>query len=126
MKAARAEWYPTVDLNGYYGDAGPTLNNSHGVFRHRRTQFQYFQRGRIRADVERARAALKQRSDELADLGAQIELSAESFLTQSAADQVAVAQDNLGLANQTLQQARDRFSAGVADNDRSGAGAGRR
>ena len=35
---------------------------------------------------------------------------------QSAADQVAVARDNLGLANQTLEQARDRFSAGVTDN----------
>ena len=34
---------------------------------------------------------------------------------QSAADQVAVAESNLQLANQTLEQARDRFSAGVAD-----------
>ncbi len=35
---------------------------------------------------------------------------------QSAADQVAVAKSNLDLANQTLEQARDRFSAGVTDN----------
>ena len=34
----------------------------------------------------------------------------------SAADQVAVAQRNADLANQTLLQARDRFSAGVTDN----------
>jgi outer membrane protein TolC len=34
---------------------------------------------------------------------------------RSAADQVAVARDNLDLANQTLVQARDRFSAGVSD-----------
>jgi outer membrane protein TolC len=32
LAAAQAEWYPTVDLSGYYGDAGPTLANSHGVF----------------------------------------------------------------------------------------------
>ena len=32
-----------------------------------------------------------------------------------AADQVAVARSNLDLANQTLSQARDRFSAGVTD-----------
>src|SRR6202034_1609410 len=35
---------------------------------------------------------------------------------KSTADQVAVAQDNLGVATQTLTQARDRFSAGVTDN----------
>jgi outer membrane protein TolC len=35
---------------------------------------------------------------------------------RSTADQVAVAQDNLRLANQNLDQARDRFSAGVTDN----------
>ena len=34
----------------------------------------------------------------------------------TAADQVALARSNLDLANQTLDQARDRFSAGVADN----------
>jgi outer membrane protein TolC len=32
LAAARAEWYPTLDLDGYYGANGPTLNNSHGVF----------------------------------------------------------------------------------------------
>ena len=31
VKAAQAEWYPTVDLNGYYGVTGPTIGNSHGV-----------------------------------------------------------------------------------------------
>ena len=35
---------------------------------------------------------------------------------KTAADQVAVSRDNLDLANQTLVQARDRFSAGVTDN----------
>ena len=35
---------------------------------------------------------------------------------KSAADQVAVAKDNVGLADQTLTQARDRFAAGVTDN----------
>ena len=35
---------------------------------------------------------------------------------KSASDQVAVAQSNFDLANQTLVQARDRFAAGVTDN----------
>jgi outer membrane protein TolC len=119
LGAARAEWYPTVDLNGYYGDAGPTLASSHGVFAIAGAlNFNIFNGGRIRGDVEKARAELKQRSDDLADLGAQIEVQVRSaFLDlQSAADQVAVARDNLNLSDQTLTQARDRFSAGVTDN----------
>ncbi|HTS26648.1 MAG TPA: TolC family protein [Bryobacteraceae bacterium] len=119
LAAARAEWYPTVDVNGYYGDTGTTLASSHGVFSITGAlNFNIYTGGRIRADVEKARASLKQRSDELADLGAQIEVGVrDAFLDlRSTADQVAVARDNLGLANQTLDQARDRFSAGVTDN----------
>ena len=118
LAAARAEWYPTVDLNGFYGDSGPTFNSSHGVFTVTGAlNFNIFNGGRIRADIEKARAALKQRSDELADQGAQIDVQVRNaFLDlQSASDQVAVARDNLVLANQTLDQARDRFSAGVTD-----------
>ena len=119
LAAARAEWYPTVDINGYYADTGPSPLNSHGVFSVTASlNFNIYNGGRIHADVERARAALTQRSDELADLGGQIEVQVrDAFLDlQSTADQVAVARDNLVLANQTLDQARDRFSAGVTDN----------
>ncbi len=119
LGAARAEWYPTVDLNGYYGATGPTLASSHGVFAIAGAlNFNVFNGGRIRSDVEKARAALKQRTDELADLGAQVEVEVRNaFLDlQSAADQVAVARDNLNLSGQTLDQARDRFTAGVTDN----------
>jgi len=119
LGAARAEWYPTVDLNGFYGDTGPTLANSHGVFTITGAlNFNIFNGGRIHGDIEKARAALKQRFDDLADLGAEVEVQVRNaFLDlQSAADQVAVARDNLDLANQTLDQARDRFTAGVTDN----------
>jgi outer membrane protein TolC len=117
--AARAEWYPTVDLNGFYGDTGPAFSNSHGVFTITGAlNFNIFNGGRIHADIEKARAVLQQRSDELADQGAQIEVEVRDafFDLQSAADQVAVARDNLVLANQTLDQSRDRFSFGVTDN----------
>jgi outer membrane protein TolC len=118
VKAAQAQWYPTVGLNGFYGDAGTSLNNSHGVFTLTgAVNFNIFNGGRIRSDEEQARATLKQRSDELADLGGQIDFQVRAaFLDiKTAADQVAVAQDNVQLANQTLLQARDRFAAGVAD-----------
>ena len=119
LAAARAEWYPTVDLNGFYGAAGPRLTtDSHGVFTVTGAlNFNIFNGGRIRGDIGKAKAVLKQRSDELADQGAQIDVQVRTaFLDlQSASDQFAVARENLVLANQTLDQARDRFSAGVTD-----------
>src|SRR6185437_13248536 len=73
---------------------------------------------RIRADIEQADAIIQQRKNELADLRGQIDFQVRTALLdlKTAADQVAVAQDNLNLANQTLAQARDRFAAGVTDN----------
>jgi outer membrane protein TolC len=42
--------------------------------------------------------------------------SAQRCWLNAASEQVAVARQSLDLANQTLDQARDRFTAGVADN----------
>jgi outer membrane protein TolC len=119
VKAARGERYPTADVTADYGDVGPTLGSSHGTFSFvASAKINVFDGGRIAGDVIQAKAALKQRQDELADLGGQIEYQVRSAFLDigSAADQVAVARDNLDLANQTLVQARDRFSAGVTDN----------
>ena len=119
VKAAHGERYPTADVTADYGDVGPTLGSSHGTFSFvASAKISVFDGGRIAGDVIQAKAALKQRQDELADLGGQIEYQVRSAFLDigSAADQVAVARDNLDLANQTLVQARDRFSAGVTDN----------
>jgi outer membrane protein TolC len=118
VKAARGERYPTAGVTADYGVV-TTPGESHGTFTVvASATISVFDGGRVAGDVIQARSALKQRQDELADLGAQIEYQVRTaFLDiRSAADQVAVAQDNLDLANQTLMQARDRFSAGVTDN----------
>jgi outer membrane protein TolC len=117
VKAARGERYPTAEVTADYGDV-TTPGESHGTFTVvASAKIAIFDGGRIAGDIIQARSALKQRQDELADLGGQIEYQVRTaFLDiRSAADQVAVAQDNLDLANQTLVQARDRFSAGVSD-----------
>jgi outer membrane protein TolC len=77
-----------------------------------------FDGGRISGDEIRAKAALKQRRDELANLAGDIDSQIRTafFDIRTAADQVDVARDNLDLANQTLTQSRDRFAAGVTDN----------
>jgi len=119
VRATRAERYPTVGVTGDYGDVGPTIAESHGTFTFMASlKFNIFDGGRIGSDEIQAKATLKQHQDELADLGGQIDYQVRAaFLDlQSAADQVAVAKSNLELANQTLEQSRDRFTAGVTDN----------
>lgn len=119
VKAARAERYPTAGVTADYGDAGYSLASSHGSFSVvASAKVNVFDGGRISADVIQAEAALKQRKDELADLAGQIDYQVRTaFLDiHTAAQQVAVAEENLDLANQTLTQSRDRFAAGVTDN----------
>jgi outer membrane protein TolC len=117
--AARAQRYPTASVDANYGDIGSNFATSHGTFAVTGSiKFNIFDSGKIRSDVEQAAAVIKQRQDELADLTGQIDFEIRSALLnlKTAADQVVVAGDNVNLANQTLTQARDRFSAGVADN----------
>ena len=94
VAAAQAQRYPTVEVNGFYGDGGSRLANSHSVFAvSAAISFNLFDAGRIHADVQEARARLQQRSNELADLGGQIDVQIrEVFLDiQTAAAQVDVA-----------------------------------
>jgi outer membrane protein TolC len=118
VSAARAERYPNVGVAADYGDVGSTLNNSHGTFTFVAfAKFNIFDGGRISGDIVQAQAALKQRQDEMADLSGQIDYQVRAALLdmESAADLVAVARNNLNLANQTLSQAHDRFASGVTD-----------
>jgi outer membrane protein TolC len=119
VQAAHGERYPTAGVTADYGAVGPTLDSAHGTFTFMASaKVNLFDGGRITGDEIQAKAALKQRRDELADLAGQIDYQVrEAFLDlQTAADQVRVAGDNLDLANQTLVQARDRFTAGVTNN----------
>jgi outer membrane protein TolC len=119
VKAARGERYPTAGVTADYGDVGPTLATSHGTFTFvASAKVNLFDGGRISGDEIQAKAVLKQRQDELGDLAGEIDYQVRAaFLDlRTAAEQVTVARDNLDLANQTLTQAQDRFTAGVTDN----------
>jgi outer membrane protein TolC len=116
--AARGERYPSVGVSADYGDIGTNPAQSNGTFTFQAfAKVNIFDGGRISGDIAQARAILKQRQDELADLGGQIDYQVRTALLdlQSTADQVAVARSNLDLANQTLTQAQDRFASGVTD-----------
>ncbi len=117
--AATAEQLPSLNFAGNYGTAGVNVGDSHGVFEVGATlAIPIFAGGRAHADALQAEATLKQNQQQLANLRAQIDYDVRAALLDlaSAADQVEVARSSLDLANQTLDQARDRFTAGVADN----------
>jgi outer membrane protein TolC len=118
-RAATAEHYPSLDMAGNYGVAGIRPGSSHGVFEVGATlTIPIFAGGKTHADVLEAEASLRQSRQQLENLRGQIDYevrSARLDLT-AAADQVEVARSSVDLANQTLQQARDRFVAGVTDN----------
>jgi outer membrane protein TolC len=118
-RAATAEHYPTLDISGNYGAAGVNVGDSHGVFLAGATlAIPIFAGGRAHADALQAEATLRQSRQQLESLRAQIDYDVRSALLDLSAanDQVQVARSALDLANQTLVQARDRFTAGVADN----------
>ncbi len=119
LRAAKAERYPTLTASGYYGDEGlRLLTNSHGVFQATGSiQFNIFDGGRIKADILEQDAELRNRQNELQNLRGQIDYDVRNALLdlKSAGDQVDVARSNIDLANQTLQQGRDRFIAGVTN-----------
>ncbi len=120
VSAAKAEWYPTLAASGYYGDQGVRFNyKSHGVFSATASlNFNIFDGRRIRAEVQQREADLNNNRNQFENLKAQIDTDVRDALLDLRAsnEQVTVARSNSTLANQTLTQAQDRFSAGVTDN----------
>lgn len=119
LRAAKAERYPTATVSGFYGDEGLGLfSNSHGVFNATGAiQFNIFDGGRIKGDILENDAALRNRRNEMENLRGQIDYEVRNALLdlKSASDQVDVARSNQDLANLTLKQSRDRFTAGVTN-----------
>jgi outer membrane protein TolC len=119
VKAVRAERLPNLSLTADYGVAGlrPTAS-AHGVFTVTgELTIPLYQGGRIRAEAEQAEAALKQRQAEFEDVRGRVDEDIRrAFIDlNAAADQVDVARSNVSLAEDTLQQASDRFRDGLAD-----------
>jgi outer membrane protein TolC len=118
-RAAAAGHYPSLDLNANYGDIGVTPDHSNGTWQvNGGLNIPIFAGGKVHSDVLEAEAQLKQARSQLADLRGRIDYEVRASLLDlsSAAEQVEVARSSVDLAEQTLTQSEDRFSAGVADN----------
>jgi outer membrane protein TolC len=117
-KAAVAGYLPSLAFNADVGTAGAHPSSATQVFDVRGTlSIPIFQGGSVHGDVLQADARLQQTRERLDNLRAQIDSDVRTALLnlQSSAELVNVARSNIDLAEETLLQSRDRFSAGVTD-----------
>jgi outer membrane protein TolC len=117
-KAAEAQKTPAFTLSGNYAVAGINPAHSHGTFAVTGgVEFPIWRSGRIQADIAQADAVLFQRRAEYEDTYGRVDYDVRiAFLALTAAnEQVKVAESNRVLSQRTLEQARDRFIAGVTD-----------
>jgi outer membrane protein TolC len=118
-RAAVAGRYPSLDINANYGDIGVTPAHSNGTWQvNGGVSIPIFAGGKVHGEILEADAQLKQARSQLGDLRGRIDYEVRAALLDlnSAAEQVEVARSSVELAEQSLVQSRDRFTAGVADN----------
>jgi outer membrane protein TolC len=119
LKAAHGEGLPSLSVMGDYGAIGTTVGGSLGTFTlGAALRVPLFEGGRAQARASEAAARLHQQQARLDDLKGRVyyEVQAVSLDLHAAEDRVRVAEGALALARQQVEQARDRFAAGVADN----------
>jgi outer membrane protein TolC len=118
-KAAQGEGWPSLVVSGDYGAIGNDVAGALATYTMAANlRVPLFEGGRVQGRVREAEARLRQERARLDDLRARIYYEVQSdFLDLRAADErVGVAEGALTLARDQLQQARDRFANGVADN----------
>jgi outer membrane protein TolC len=118
-KAATGALLPTFRVDADYGAIGQTIGTAHSTYTvAANVRVPIFDGGRTTARRIETASALRQREAELADFRSRVEYEVRSSLLdlRSSGEQLLAAQTNVQLANDELQQARDRFGAGVAGN----------
>jgi outer membrane protein TolC len=118
-KAAKFERLPTLGADGDYGVTGVTHGLYHGTFLAEGTfRVPLFKEAQFRGDAQVATAQRDSVQQQLANLRAQIDQQLRDSILdiQSSQELVRVAQSNVALATKEVEQANDRFVAGVDTN----------
>jgi outer membrane protein TolC len=118
-KAAKFERIPYLSLGGYYGVIGQTHGLYHGDFVAQGTlNIPVFHEAKFEGDREVADAQLSRLRAQIADLQVTIEsqIRASMLDVQATEQLVKVAQSNVDLSREELQDSSDRFTSGVDDN----------
>lgn len=118
-QAATAERLPSVRLNGFYGEQGGDFHSGSTVYSGSVTlNIPVFNGGQIRSDVQQADAVLEERRAALTAKREDVRFEVRSAWIDldTASKQLAVAENNRSLAEETLKQSVDRFNVGAADS----------
>ena len=118
-KAVKAERLPTLAFNGYYGVLGEIGDFYHGVFAATgKVSVPVFEEGQLRGEGEVAESQVIALRQQIESLRVSIEWQIRSAMldVQSSNELVKVARSNVDLATAEVQDASERFTAGVDDN----------
>lgn len=118
-KASQDLRLPTLRVDGSWAYQGTRLNNGIPVYNYQATlDVPLLTGGRTHAEIARSDLQLKVLDEQKADLRNQIALDVKTALLnlKSARNQVEVANLGIQLSREEVEQARDRFRAGVANN----------
>jgi len=118
-KAAQDSRLPNVRFDGTFAYVGTSGNSTLPTYTYQGSvNLPLFTGGRIRAEVVRADLQIRKLDEQRADLRNQIALDVKTALLNldSARNEVQVANLGVQLSKEEVDQARDRFKAGVANN----------
>jgi outer membrane protein TolC/ABC-type transporter Mla MlaB component len=118
-RAASASRLPSLHFSGNWAELGTTPSSAIPTYTYAGTvSMPLFTGGRIRAEMVRADLDIQKLQQQQMDLRNQIALDVKTALINldSARSQVKVANLGVQLSKEEVDQARDRFNAGVANN----------
>ena len=119
LQTAADERLPKLTLNALWVEQGLAPTSAIPVYQYVASlDFPLFTGGRIQAQRAQASLAIRQLKQQEQDLRNRIALEVKTAVAQveAARGEVTVANLGVDLAQQEVQQARDRFQAGVANN----------
>jgi outer membrane protein TolC len=118
LRAQTAQRLPVISVSADYGAGGANLGNMNQVYSvSGNVTVPIYTGGRIRADIEQARADLARKQAEYQDLKGRIAYDVQvAWLDATASDSsVKVAEQNQALAQRALAQSQDRYTNGVTN-----------
>jgi len=118
-KAAQYSRLPSVRFDGTFAYVGTSGNTTLPTYTYQGSvNLPLFTGGRIHSEIVRADLEIRKLEEQRADLGNQIALDVKTALLnlQSGRNEVQVANLGVQLSKEEVDQARDRFKAGVANN----------
>jgi outer membrane protein TolC len=118
QRANHARYFPKLSINGNYGELGRSVGGVLGTgLIQGQMDITLFDRDRS-GEAQELASRLRSIDDQIADLrrGIDEEIREALLNLDSAANQVAVAQQGQDLAQRELEMAQDRFKAGTTNN----------